>query len=66
MVESAKSEVLSGLCGRETYKFRIEIERLFWRLKGCRSFFTRFDELGVTFLGFLNLALVVEIIYDLA
>ena len=66
MVESAKPEVSSGLCGRKTCKFRNEIERLFRRFKGCRRIFTRFDKLDVTFLGFLNLTLVVEVTYDLA
>ena len=53
-------------CDRETCKRRNEIERLFWRFKGCRRLFTRFDKLDATFPGFLNLAVVVEMIYDLA
>ncbi len=53
-------------CDRKTYKFRNEIERLFRRLKGYRRTFKRFDKLDATFLGFLNLALVVELICDLA
>ena len=51
---------------RDTCKLRNEIERLFWRFKGCRRIFTRFDMLDATFLGFVNLAVVVEMIYDLA
>ncbi len=51
---------------RETYKLRNEIERLFRRFKGCRRLFTRFDKLDATYRGFLNLAAVVEMIYDLA
>ena len=53
-------------CDRETCKLRNEIERLFRRFKGCRRLFTRFDKLDATFPGFLNLAVVVEMIYDLA
>ena len=52
--------------GRETCKFRNEIERLFQRFKGCRRLFTRFDKLGATFLDFVNLAAVVEMMHDLA
>ena len=51
---------------RETYKLRNEIERRFWRFKGCRRPFTRFDKLDATFLGFLYLAAVVAMMYDLA
>ena len=51
---------------RETCKRRNEIERLFRRLKGCRRIFTRFDKLNATYLGFLNLAVVVEMMHDLA
>ena len=46
---------------RETCKLRNEIERLFRRFKGCRRIFTRFDKLDATFLGFVNLAAVVDI-----
>ena len=53
-------------CDRETYKFRNEIERLLRRLKGYRRIFKRFDKLDATLLSFLNLALVVELICDLA
>ena len=53
-------------CDRETCKRRNEIERLFRRFKGCRCLFTRFDKLDATFPGFLNLAVVVEMMYDLA
>ena len=52
--------------GRETCKFRNEIERLFQRFKGCRRLFTRFDKLGATFLDFVNLAAIVEMMHDLA
>ena len=51
---------------RKTCKFRNEIERLFRRFKGYRPLFTRFDKLGATYLGFLNLAAVFEMAHDLA
>lgn len=51
---------------RETCKLRNEIERLFRRIKGYRRIFTRFDNLDATFLGLLNLVVVVEMIQDLA
>ena len=53
-------------CDRKTCKLRNEIERLFRRFKGCRRLFTRFDKLDATSPGFLNLAVVVEMMYDLA
>ena len=39
---------------------------MFRSLKGCRRIYTRFDKFDAMFLGFLNFALVVEVIYDLA
>jgi transposase len=45
---------------RALYRKRNEIERLFRRLKGFRRIFSRFEKLDVVFLGFLNLALIVE------
>ena len=51
---------------RETYKFRNEVERLFRKLKGGRRFFTRFGKIDMMCAGFLNFALVVEMIYGLA
>ena len=45
---------------REMYKRRNEIERLFRRLKGFRRIFSRFEKLGVIFLGFILFALIVE------
>ena len=50
---------------RETYKRRNEIERLFWRFKGCRRLFTRFDKLDATCPGFVSLAAAVEMMHDL-
>ena len=49
-----------------TPKANRKVERLFRRLKGYRRIYTRFDELDVMFPGFLNFALIVEMIYDLA
>ena len=51
---------------KDLYKLRNEVERLFRRLKGYRRLYTRFDKLDAMFLGFLNFALVVEMLYDLA
>src|ERR1700737_4666865 len=45
---------------RALYKKRNEIERLFRRLKGFRSIFSRFEKLDVLFLGFLTFALIIE------
>ena len=53
-------------CGRDLYELRNEVERPFRRLKGYRRIFTRFNKLDTMFPGCLNLALVVEMIYDLA
>ena len=50
-------------CDRGLYKLRNEVERLFRRLKGCRRICTRFDKLDAMF---LNFALVIEMICDLA
>ena len=43
--------------GRETYKRRNEIERLFRRLKGFRRIFSRFEKLDAPFLSFVHFAL---------
>jgi transposase len=42
------------------YKQRNEIERLFRRLKGFRRIFTRFEKLDVTFVAYINLALITD------
>jgi transposase len=44
------------------YRKRNEVEWLFRRLKGFRRIFSRFDKLDVLFLGFLNFALIVEVL----
>jgi len=46
--------------GRELYKKRNEVERLFRRLKGFRRIFSRFEMLDVVFLAFINFVLIVE------
>ena len=51
---------------KDLYKLRNEVERLFRRLKGYRRIYTRFEKFNAMFLGFLNFALVVEMLYDLA
>ena len=53
-------------CDRELYKLRNEVERLSRRLKDRRRIYMRFDKLDAMLLGFLNLALVVEMMHDLA
>jgi transposase len=47
---------------RAMYKRRNEIERLFRRLKGFRRIFSRFEKLDVMFLGFINFALIVDVL----
>ena len=51
---------------KDLCKLRNEGELLFRRLKGRRRIHRRFDKLDAMFLGFLNLALVVEMMHDLA
>ncbi len=51
-------------CDRETCKLRNEIERLFRRFKGCRRLFTRFNKLDATYLGFVSLAAIVEMMKE--
>ena len=50
-------------CDRELYKLRNEVERLFRRFKSCRHICARFHKLDAMF---LNFAVVVEMICDLA
>lgn len=45
---------------REMYKRRDEVERLFRRPKGYRRIFSRFEKLGVMFLGFISFALIAD------
>ncbi len=46
--------------GKEMYKKRNEVERLFRRLKGFRSIFIRFDKLDVFFKFFINFSLIAD------
>jgi len=45
---------------RAMYTRRHERERLFRRLKGFRRIFSRFEQLDVRFVAFINFALIVE------
>lgn len=47
---------------RDLYKQRNEIERLFCRIKRFRRIFTRYDKLDVMFLGYVCLALTVDML----
>lgn len=46
--------------GREMYKRRNEVERLFRRLQGFRRIFSRTEKLNAMVLGFLSFVLVVD------
>ena len=50
---------------KDLNKLRNAVERLFRRLKGYQRIYTRFDKPDAMCLGFLNFAVVVEMIYDL-
>ena len=45
---------------RQPDKRRNEVTRLFWRLKGFRRIFSRFEKLNVIFLGFVVFALIFD------
>jgi transposase len=45
---------------RAMYKRRNERERLFRRLKGFRRIVSRFEQLDVMFVAFINFALIVD------
>lgn len=45
---------------REMYKRRNEAERLFRRLRGYRSIFSRFEKLDALFVGFINFVLIAD------
>jgi len=45
---------------RAIYKRRNERERLFRRLKGFRRIVSRFEQLDVMFVAFINFALIVD------
>ena len=46
--------------GRELYRRRNDVERLFRRLKAYSRFFTRYDKLDVLFPGFIHFALIAD------
>jgi transposase len=46
--------------GREIYKKRNEVERLFRRLKGFRRIFSRFDKLDILFKFFIQFTLIAD------
>ncbi len=46
--------------GRQMYKKRNKVERLFRRLKGFRRIFSRFDKLDVVFAFFIHFALITD------
>lgn len=52
-------------CYRELCRLRNELELPFCRLKRCRRIYTRFDKLEAMLLAYLNLTLIVKIMYDL-
>ena len=60
VVPPLSTRVRSWQCGRELYKRRNEVERLFRRLKSYQRIFSRFEKLDALFLGFILFALVVE------
>ena len=47
---------------KELYKRRNAVERLFRRLKGFRRSFARFEKLDALFLGFILIALIVDVL----
>ena len=49
-------------CGLDLYKLRNGAVRLFRKVKGYRRIYIRFDKLDAMFPGFLNFALIVELI----
>ena len=47
---------------KELYKCRNEVERYFLQIKRFRRVFTRYDKLGVLYLGNLTLAMIFDAI----
>jgi transposase len=50
---------------RQKYKRRNVVERFINRIKHCRRVATRYDKLGVTFLGFVQLASLLTVPHNL-
>ena len=51
---------------RDRYKRRNEVERYFRRLKGFRRIATRYDKLDIMFFAFVMLAVVFELVRNVA
>ena len=55
VVSPKANQKVKWSCDQQLYKLQNKVERLFRRLKDHRHIFTRFDNLDVVPLGFLNL-----------
>jgi transposase len=62
VVPPKKNRLVPWEYDRELYKKRNEVERLFRRLKGFRRVFSRFEKLDIMFVGFVQFALVVDML----
>ena len=62
VVPPKKNRLVPWECDQELYKKRNEVERLFRRLKGFRRVFSRFEKLDIMFVGFVQFALVVDML----
>jgi transposase len=60
VVPPLRSRIEPWSYDRAMYKRRNEVVRLFRRSKGYRRIFAQFEKLDAMFLGFINLALVVD------
>jgi len=62
VVPPKKNRLVPWEYDQELYKKRNEVERLFRRLKGFRRVFSRFEKLDIMFVGFVQFALVVDML----
>ena len=62
VVPPRRHRKVKGEYGRELYRRRNEVERLFGRLKRFRRIFTRYDKLAPRYLGFVLLACIYELL----
>ncbi len=60
MVPPLKKRIEPWEYNREMFKRRIEVERLFRRLKGFRRLFARFEKIDRMFLGLIRFVLVAD------
>lgn len=60
VVPPKNNRLMAWEYNKAMYKRRNEIERLFWRLKGFRRIFSRFEKLDVMFMAFINFALIAD------